>query len=244
MAPNPRHNRLLARLAPKDLDALRPHLEAVDLPLRFELERPGRRIEYIYFPESGIASVVAIQSKDISVEVGLIGCEGMTGLAVVLGDHQTPHACYIQVAGNGHRMTTDALRDAMAKIAGLRALMLKFVQAFMLQTSHTAICNARSRLDARLARWILMAHDRTSGAIVPLTHEFLALMLGVRRAGVTEALNVLVNQGLVKSARGEITVLNRKGLEMSAGESYGVPEKEYRRLLGGGERTRQRESPS
>src|SRR6185295_4506438 len=151
----------------------------------------------------------------------------------VLGDHQTPHSCYIQVAGNGHRMTTDALRDAMAKIAGLRALMLKFVQAFMLQTSHTAICNARSRLDARLARWILMAHDRTSGATVPLTHEFLALMLGVRRAGVTEALNVLVNQGLVKSARGEITVLNRKGLEMSAGDSYGVPEKEYRRLLGG-----------
>ena len=121
--------------------------------------------------------------------------------------------------------------------------MLKFVQAFMLQTSHTAICNARSRLDARLSRWILMAHDRTNGAIVPLTHEFLALMLGVRRAGVTEALNMLVKQGLVKSARGEITVLNRKGLEMSAGESYGVPEKEYRRLLGG-ERTRQRESPS
>ena len=106
------------------------------------------------------------------------------------------------------------------------------MQAFLVQTSHTAICNARSRLDARLARWILMAHDRTSGAIVPLTHEFLALMLGVRRAGVTEGLRTLVCQGLVKSARGEITVLNRKGLEISAGESYGVPEKEYRRLFG------------
>src|ERR1041385_8935823 len=97
MAANPRHNRLLARLAPQDLDALRPHLQVVDLPLRLDLEKPGRRIENVYFPEAGIASVVASQSKDISVEVGLIGCEGMTGLAVVCGYHQTLNSTYMRV---------------------------------------------------------------------------------------------------------------------------------------------------
>jgi CRP-like cAMP-binding protein len=234
MTPDPRNNRLLARLAPKDLDALRPHLEAVDLPLRLDLEKPGRRIDAVYFPETGIASVVAIQSNDTRVEVGLIGCEGMSGIAVVLGNHQTPNSTYMQLGGAGHRMSADALRDAMAKNAGLQIVFLKYVQAFLVQTSHTAICNARSRLDERLARWILMAHDRATGSTILLTHEFLALMLGVRRAGVTQALQALVNQGLVKSARGEITVLDRKGLEGRAGDSYGVPEREYRRLLGGG----------
>src|SRR6185503_2221776 len=235
MASNPRQNRLLARLAPKDFDALRPHLQAVDLPLRLELEKPGRRIENVYFFETGIASVVAVSLKNKRVEVGLIGCEGMSGIAVVLGNHQTPNSTYMQLGGAGHRMSADALRDAMAKNAGLQIVFLKYVQAFLVQTSHTAICNARSRLDERLARWILMAHDRATGSTIPLTHEFLALMLGVRRAGVTETLQTLVSQGLVKSARGEITVLDRKGLEGRAGDSYGLPEKEYRRLLGGGD---------
>ena len=233
MAPNPRQNRLLARLAPNDFDAVRPHLEALNLPLRLELEKPGRRIDNVYFLESGIASVVAVQSNDTRVEVGLIGCEGMSGVAIVLGDQQSPNQTYMQLGGAGHRISADALRTVMAKNAGVQMIFLKYVQAFLVQTSHTAICNARSHLDARLARWILMAHDRASGSTILLTHEFLALMLGVRRAGVTETLQALVSQGLVKSARGQITVLDRKGLEGRAGESYGVPEKEYRRLLGG-----------
>jgi CRP-like cAMP-binding protein len=232
MAPNPQRNRLLARLAPKDLAVLRPHLAPIDLPLRTVLERPGRTIDYVYFPESGIASVVATQANDIRVEVGLIGSEGMTGLAILLGDRQTPNTTYMQLAGAGQRMTADALRSVMARNAGLQAVMLKYVQAFLIQVSHTAISNAHSHIDERLARWILMAHDRATGATILLTHEFLSLMLAVRRAGVTEALKTLVTQGLIKSARGSITVLDRKGLEMSAGESYGVPESEYRRLLG------------
>jgi len=232
MAPNPQRNRLLARLAPKDLAVLRPHLAPIDLPLRTVLEKPGRTIDYVYFPESGIASVVATQANDIRVEVGLIGCEGMTGLAILLGDRQTPNTTYMQLAGAGQRMTADALRSVMARNAGLQAVMLKYVQAFLIQVSHTAISNAHGHIDERLARWILMAHDRVSGATVLLTHEFLSLMLAVRRAGVTEALKTLVTQGLINSARGSITVLDRKGLEMSAGESYGVPESEYRRLLG------------
>jgi CRP-like cAMP-binding protein len=226
------HNRLLARLTPKDFAVLRPHLAAVDLPLRTVLERPGRRIEYVYFPESGIASVVANQSNDIRVEVGLIGCEGMTGLAILLGDRQTPNTTYMQLAGAGQRMTADALRTTMAASAGVQTVMLKYVQAFLVQVSHTAICNSHSHIDERLARWILMAHDRATGSTILLTHEFLSLMLAVRRAGVTEAVQALVTEGLIKSVRGSITVLNRKGLETRAGDSYGVPEAEYRRLLG------------
>jgi CRP-like cAMP-binding protein len=233
MAPNPQRNRLLARLSPKDFEALRPHLSAVELPLRLTLEKPGRAIEQVYFPETGIASVVATQANDTRVEVGLVGCEGMTGVAVLLGDDRTPNTTYIQLAGAGQRIVADTLRSVLARNAGVQAVLLKYVQAFLIQISHTAICNARSHIDERLSRWILMAHDRASGATILLTHEFLSLMLGVRRAGVTEALKALVTRGLVTSARGNITVLDRKRLETTAGDSYGVPEAEYRRLLGG-----------
>jgi CRP-like cAMP-binding protein len=155
----------------------------------------------------------------------------MTGLPVILGDHQTPNTTYMQVAGQGVRISAEALRTAVDQNAGLQKTFLKFVQTFLVQTSHTAIANAHARLDERLARWILMAHDRCAEPTIPLTHEFLSLMLAVRRAGVTEALHVLVKQGLVKSARGEITVLDRDALELTAGDSYGVPEAEYRRLF-------------
>jgi CRP-like cAMP-binding protein len=116
--------------------------------------------------------------------------------------------------------------------AALRAVLLKYVQVFMVQTAHSAIANARARIDQRLARWLLMAHDRIGNNTLPLTHEFLALMLGVRRAGVTESLQSLKRQKLIHTGRNEITVLNRKGIERVAGSSYGVPEKEYRRLIG------------
>jgi CRP-like cAMP-binding protein len=231
MAPRQTRNRLLSYLSAKDFEALRPNLKPVDLPLRLMLEKPAEPIEHVFFPETGIASVVAVQSHQTKVEVGLIGNEGMTGLPVILGDHQTPNTTYMQVAGQGVRISADALRTAVDQNAGLQKTFLKFVQTFLVQTSHTAIANAHARLDERLARWILMAHDRCAEPIIPLTHEFLSLMLAVRRAGVTEALHVLVKQGLVKSARGEITVLDRDALELTAGDSYGVPEAEYRRLF-------------
>jgi CRP-like cAMP-binding protein len=231
MAPRQTRNRLLSYLSAKDFEALRPNLKPVDLPLRLMLERPAEPIEHVFFPETGIASVVAVQSHQTKVEVGLIGNEGMTGLPVILGDHQTPNTTYMQVAGQGVRISAEALRTAVDQNAGLQKTVLKFVQTFLVQTSHTAIANAHARLDERLARWILMAHDRCAEPTIPLTHEFLSLMLAVRRAGVTEALHVLVKQGLVKSARGEITVLDRDALELTAGDSYGVPEAEYRRLF-------------
>jgi CRP-like cAMP-binding protein len=201
------------------------------MDLRKVIERPNRRIEALYFMEAGIASVVAVQPDGTRVEVGLVGCEGMTGIAVVLGDDQSPHSTYIQVAGEAQWIKADQLRKAMMASETLRALLLKYVQVFMVQTAHTAIANARAHIDRRLARWILMAHDRTRGTTLLLTHEFLALMLGVRRAGVTEALQSLKRKKLIETGRNQIVVLNRKGIERAAGSSYGVPEKEYRRLI-------------
>ncbi len=176
-------NRLLSSLSKADFGLLLPDLEAVSLDLKKVLERPNKRIEDVYFPDAGFASVVAVQPKQTKVEVGLIGREGMTGLPVVLGNHKTPHETYIQAAGHGQRINATKLRKAMAASSSLQSLLLKFVQAFMVQTAQTAISNARAKLNERLARWILMADDRIDGSRLPLTHEFLSLMLGVRRAG-------------------------------------------------------------
>jgi CRP-like cAMP-binding protein len=225
-------NRLLAALSPADLDLLRSHLEPVSLGLRLDLEKPNRPIENVYFPDMGIASVVAIQSRDARVEVGLVGWEGMTGTSVVLGNDRSPHSTYIQVAGEGQRISASSLSESMKRSDSLRAVLLRYVQVFMVQTAHTAIANARSKLDTRLARWLLMAHDRVREDTLPLTHEFLSLMLGVRRAGVTEALHSLERQKFIRVGRGEVIVRNRKGIERSAGDSYGTPEAEFRRLIG------------
>jgi CRP-like cAMP-binding protein len=186
----------------------------------------------VYFPESGFASVVALQGGSKEVEVGLIGPEGMTGLPIVLGNHRSPHSTYMQASGAGRCIASEELRRAIRASRSLHDLLLKYAQAFGVQTTHTAVCNAQSKLDLRLARWLLMAHDRIGLDVLPLTHEFLALMIGVRRAGVTDALAALKAKGLITYLRGNITVKDRKGLERHAGSSYGVPEAEYRRLLG------------
>jgi len=225
-------NRLLAALAPRDMALLQPHLQAVELPVRHPLEGANTRIENIYFLERGIASVVAGSKVGRDAEVGIIGREGLSGLPVVFGNHRSPHTVYIQVAGDGHRMPAAALRSAMTQSASLQARLLKFAQAFMIQTTHTAIANARGKLVERLARWVLMADDRIDGNQLPLTHEFLSLMLGVRRPGVTEALRALTEAGLIRADRGLIVVRDRKGLIQQARGFYGVPEAEYERLLG------------
>lgn len=229
---SPPRNQLLAAMSADDFASLEPHLRPVPMPLLKDMERPNRRIETIYFLETGIASVVAVQPDETRVEVGLIGREGMSGIAVVLGGDQSPHSTYVQVAGEGQRITASKLRQAMNASKPMHSLLLKFAQVFMVQTAHTAIANARANIDKRLARWILMAQDRTGHETLPLTHEFLSLMLGVRRAGVTDALQSLKRQKLIDTGRNKIVVLNRKGIERAAGKSYGTPEKEYRRLIG------------
>jgi CRP-like cAMP-binding protein len=223
-------NKLLASLSTSDFDLLEPHLVPVTLGIRKPLEKPNKRIDAVYFPESGFASVVAVQ-RGKQVEVGLIGREGMTGLPIVLGNHRSPHSTYVQAPGKGS-IPSKELRNATRSSLTLRDSLLKYVQAFGVQTTHSAISNAQSRMDIRLARWLLMAHDRVGADVLPLTHEFLSLMPAVRRPGVTDALNALRKLGLISYQRGQITVRDRKGLERMAGESYGTPEAEYRRLIG------------
>src|SRR5271154_443942 len=203
-------NKLLESLSTDDFDLLAPHLESVTLGLRKHLERPNRRIETVYFPEGGFASVVAVQSSGKEVEVGLIGREGMTGLPIVFGNHRSPHATYIQAPGTGKCIPATELRKATQASLSLRDSLLKFAQAFGVQTTHTAVSNAQSRLDVRLARWLLMAHDRIGEDTIPLTHEFLSLMLAVRRPGVTETLHLLREKGLIAYGRGQITLKDRK----------------------------------
>jgi CRP-like cAMP-binding protein len=227
----PHGNRLLNALAPRDRALISPHLVPTALKVRDSFELPNKPIAEVFFPVTGIASVVAEHPGGRRIEIGIVGCEGVTGSAVVLGSDRTPHHTYMQVAGEGHRLAVPKLRELMAKSPGLQGVLLKYVQAFMVQTAHTAIANARATLTERLARWLLMAHDRVPGDDLALTHEFLSLMLAVRRAGVTEALKSLESVGLIQAARGQITVLNRKAIEKYAGAYYGVPEAEYRRLI-------------
>jgi CRP-like cAMP-binding protein len=223
---------MLSILSAADFALLRPHLEAVRLPVRHVVEEPNKPIKHVYFPEAGIISVVAVSPHDRQIEVALIGREGMSGVSIVLGDDRTPHSTYVQVAGVGVRITADHLRQAMRKSPTLQRTFLRFAQAFMTQTAHTAVANGRARIEERLARWLLMAHDRLSGDALPLTHEFLALMLGVRRAGVTVSLNYLKKRGIIRSQRGQVLVLDYDGLNAVADGLYGVPETEYLRLIG------------
>ena len=216
---------------PGDLALLAPHLVFEQLPLRRVFETPNKPIKNVFFLTAGIASVVASTVENKPIEVGIIGREGMSGMAVVMGNHRAPYETYIQVAGEGWRIATENLRDAIDKSTTMRATLLKFVQAFMVQTAHTAIANGRATLEQRLARWALMAHDRLDGNDLPLTHEFLSLMLSVRRAGVTETLQTLESEGVIRSARGMITVIDRPALKRLAGGYYGLPEAELKRLL-------------
>jgi CRP-like cAMP-binding protein len=232
-APNKQsNNHLLSALSAADFTLLNGHLSAVPLELRRQIEDANKPIKQIYFPEDGIVSVVAEGTRGRQSEVGLIGREGMTGINVVMGNDRSPHLSYVQVAGRGQHMKADALRHAMRKSASMRNSFLHFAQAFMVQTAHTAVANGRANIEERLARWLLMVHDRLDGDDLPLTHEFIALMLNVRRAGVTVAVQALSDRNLIVPNRGHITVSNRAGLEAAANGLYGIPEAEYRRLTG------------
>jgi CRP-like cAMP-binding protein len=236
MSPDPKpalfHNHLLRSLSASDLEILSPNLSPVDLDLRQELEWPNKPIKSIYFPERGIASIVARGAHRKELEIGMFGREGMSGMMVVLGNDRSPNTTFVQLAGHARKIEADALRSAMQKRPSIRDGLLRFAQAFMIQASHTAISNGSSKLEERLARWLLMAHDRIDGDELALIHDFLARMLGVRRSGVTVAIHSLEAHGLIKATRGNITLLDRAGLENVADASYGVPEAEYARLTG------------
>lgn len=224
-------NRLLARLSPDELGVLRPHLEAVDLPVRKQLETRNKPIDALYFIEHGFASVVA-NGSGRSIEVGLIGREGVTGLAVIMGTDRSPHETYMQVGGDGQRISSGELRKILEEYPALHRSLLRYGHAFVVQTAQTALANGRSKVEERLARWLLMANDRLDGARVPLTHEFLSVMLGVRRPGVTLALSLLEKQGVVEAKRGSIAILDRTRLRKISNGTYGAAESEFNRLFG------------
>jgi CRP-like cAMP-binding protein len=232
LKPSRSTNRLLSQLSRDDLGLLAPHLKAVDLPLRKQLELHNKRIDSVYFVESGLASVVANGVGDRSVEVGIIGRDGVTGLAVIMGADRSPHETFIQLAGSGQQMKADRLRDAMAESETLRRALLLYGHAYVVQTSRTALANARSKIEERLARWLLMAQDRMDGHALPLTHEFLSMMLGVRRPGVTIALQFLERRGLIRRVRGQISISDRGGLKKISNGAYGAPEAEFLRKRG------------
>lgn len=232
-AADPTRNRLLAALAPDDLARLRPHLEPVALGLGEVPSEPGRPIAHVLFPEAGIVSVLAVAPDGRRrIEAGMIGREGVVGLSVVLGADAGPHETLVQAELRGWRLGSDELRRAMARSPALHAVLLRYVQAFMTQTAHTALANAAHRLEERLARWLLMTHDRLDGDEMPLTQEFLSRMVGANRPGVTQTVRALEDAGLIGHVRGRVTVLDRAGLEAAAGGSYGAPEAEYARLFG------------
>jgi CRP-like cAMP-binding protein len=227
----PLRNRLLSKISPADWELIGSHLEPIALRERQVIEVPKKPIAHAYFLEIGVASVVAVDSEDHRIEVGVIGYEGVTGVPLIMGDNRAQHSTYMQIPGNGHRIAADKLCAAIAQSESLRALMLKSAQGFMIQTAQTALANGRAKLEERLARWLLMAQDRMIGNAVPLTHEFLAVMLGVRRAGVTVAIHSFEQRGFLTTRRGELTVINRAGIEQVAGSFYGTPESELERLL-------------
>ena len=225
-------NRILSRLSAADFALLDANLTVVDLTLRKKIEVAKRPIEHIYFPDSGIISVVANGGNKRSIEVGLIGREGMSGIAVVMGTDRSPHDSFVQGAGRGRRIRAVDLRDAIKKSRTLHERFLQYGHAFMVQTGYTAMANGRSKIEDRLARWLLMAHDRIDGDVLPMTHEFLSVMLGVRRPGVTLALNLLERAGLIQASRGAVTIVDREGLEEKSNGAYGAPEAEFNRLFG------------
>jgi CRP-like cAMP-binding protein len=225
-------NRLLAVLSHADHDLLAPCLEVAELDVRQILETPRDPISHVYFVESGLVSVVGTTEPDHRIEVGMVGYEGMTGLGIVLGDDRSANETLVQSSGLAMRISTALLREMMAASRSLTATLLRYVNVFMVQGSQTALANGRGRLDERLARWLLMWHDRVLDDDLITTHEFLALLLGVRRQGVTVALHELEGRGLIRSMRSHVRILDRDGLRQVANGFYGIPEAEYDRSIG------------
>jgi CRP-like cAMP-binding protein len=213
-------NLILSRLTEADFLLIEAGLEEVDLPVRKVLERPRRRIDSVYFPESGFASVVANGAGKKSIEVGIVGREGMTGLAVLLGNDRPKNETYMQAAGKGQRLKASILHEALKQRASLHRSLLRYVNSFLDQAAMTALANGRSTIEERLARWLLMADDRIEEDELPLTHEFLAMMLGVTRPGVTVAVQSLERKGLIARKRSSIVILSRKALVKLSNGTY------------------------
>jgi len=225
-------NLLLSALSPEDLALLQPFFTRHKLDREQVLVPANEPIEHVWFPEGGVASVVANKIDSGATEVGIFGREGFAGTPLLLGTNTSPHIIFIQVeGGTGLRIEAAHFVAAVDASTTLRKVLLRYVQTFIIQTADSAISNAHQRIEARLARWLLMCHDRNDGDEIMLTHEFMAMMIAADRSGVTVSLHVLEGAGMIRSRRGRVLILDRQKLEELAGEGYGRPEAEYRKLI-------------
>jgi CRP-like cAMP-binding protein len=225
-------NRLLASLPREELTALQPHLEQVSLSHGQSIILPNEPIPFIYFPINSLLSLVTVMEDGSTVEAGAIGCEGMAGLPILLDAGTTPMETLTQIPGQAVRVKAEIIKQAFAQGGALQKILYRYIHTTIITGSQTAACNRLHPIRARLCRWLLMSSDGVSSEELALTQEFLATMLGVRRAGVSEAASQLQDKGLIRYQRGRIQIVDRKSLEASACECYKVVKAEYERLFG------------
>jgi len=223
-------NQLLAAIPEADWKRWLPDIEAVDLPLGHVLYEPGSTLTHVYFPTTAIISMLYVLENGASAEIAVVGNEGLVGISLFMGGDSTPSRAVVQSAGTGLRLPAKALKDEFNRGGAVLHLLLRFTQALITQMSQTAVCNRHHTLDQQLCRWLLLSLDRLEGSELAMTQELISNMLGVRREGVTEAALQLQASGLIRYARGRISVLDRLGLEKRACECYAVVKKEYDRL--------------
>ncbi len=228
----PQVNRLLAALPANDYERLIPHLKLVSLPTRQVIYEPGEPITQVYFPQNAVVSIVTIMEDGSTVEIGIVSNEGMVGIPVILGGNTTTTKAFVQVAGAGMQMDADVLRTEFNRGGAIQKLLLRYVRAVYTELTQSCACNRLHTLEERLARWLLTVSDRFESDDFPLTQEFIAQMLGVRRSGVTVAASTLSRAGMIRYQRGQISILNREDLEATSCECYRVIQKEFTRLLG------------
>ncbi|MEA5536483.1 Crp/Fnr family transcriptional regulator [Crocosphaera sp. XPORK-15E] len=234
MTQNPRgvNNQLLAALPEVEYQRIAPYLELTDLPLGYILDEPKGKIESVYFPNSSMISLVSILSDNATTEIGLIGKEGMVGLPIILGGNHSAHLGIVQVAGTAMKLNAEVLIQEFQQKESLYKLLLLYTEVRLNQIAQIAVCKSHHDIQKRFCRWLLSVQDCVEQDELFLTQIFISQMLGVRRASVTKAAQVLQNQGLINYQRGRVTILNRQGLEAHVCECYHWIKNDYHRLLG------------
>ena len=231
LAPDPKTNHLLAALPAEELQRWLPLLEPVELPLGKVLYEAGGTLEHVYFPTSAIVSLLYVMEDGASAEIAVVGYEGVVGISLFMGGASTTSRAVVQSAGRGYRLRSSAMMLEFNRAGPAMHLLLRYTQALITQMAQTAVCNRHHSLDQQLCRWLLLSLDRLASNELVMTQELIANMLGVRREGVTEGALKLQEAGLIRYARGRITVIDRPGLEQRTCECYAVVKKEYDRLL-------------
>jgi CRP-like cAMP-binding protein len=230
--PDRRTNRLLSLLPDDEYERLRPHLSHVIFDYRKSLYEASRPIDHVYFPIDGVASLVITIANGASAEVGTIGSEGLVGLPICLGDRNAPSSVYVQVPGTALSMDARLFRGKLDRSPALNLIMLRYAHAFFNQVAQSAACAHLHKVEQRCCRWLLMTRDRMPSRDFLLTHEFLGMMLGVRRTTVTDVMGALQKAGLVRYRRGHVTILDHEALRQRACECYEISKLEFDRLLG------------